>query len=189
MLSNVLQSFSALSTLVEDFHHELHECTGSRAPCISIVKSAQNTAPVLSNVHQNTAPKLFKVHQNTAPSFLCTRVLRLRPPPQPPLCRVDHLLVLLQSRIRPYLANVHRAVFGANVICNECIRRKTVEVRTEKLIFFARIGSFLVVLCGEPCWRWCGESSMSGEGGSAVLQPQGVAAQHSHSAFKVIRQR
>ena len=35
------------------------------------------------------------------------------------------------------LANVHRAVFGANVVCNECIRRKkTVKVRTGKLIFF-----------------------------------------------------
>ena len=78
-------------------HKTLHQCSPM------CTKTLHQCTRVF-NVHQNTAPKLFKVHQNTAPSFLCTRVLRLRPPPQPPLCRVDHLLVLLQSRIRPYSA-------------------------------------------------------------------------------------
>ena len=98
-------------------HQSCSKCSKTLHPCspmctktlhhrTRVVQSAPKYCTRIFKVHQNSAPetRVFKVHQNSAPSFLCTRVLRLRPPPQPPLCRVDHLLVLLQSRIRPYSA-------------------------------------------------------------------------------------
>ena len=78
-------------------HKTLHPCSPM---CVKTLH--QSCSKCTKTLHHHTSA--FKVQQNSAPSFLCTRVLRLRPPPQQPLCRVDHLLVLLQSRIRPYSA-------------------------------------------------------------------------------------
>ena len=85
-------------------HQSCSKCSKTLHPCSPMcTKTLHHRTRVVQSAPKYCT-RIFKVHQNSAPSFLCTRVLRLRPPPQPPLCRVDHLLVLLQSRIRPYSA-------------------------------------------------------------------------------------
>ena len=155
-------------------HQSCSKCSKTLHPCSPMcTKTLHHRTRVVQSAPKYCT-RIFKVHQNSAPSFLCTRVLRLKLGRR--RSRHSAELIICWFSSNPefvptlLLANVHRAVFGGNVICNECFRRKKQLKLGQGSGFFS---PELVLF-----WWFCVGSRVGG-GAAKVQRPEKAAARFS----------